>query len=203
MHTHTHTHTHVHPPPPDTHTYTHTHTHTKYKWYHAKEGLNEGRGVLFLSFCYSHLSIHAVHGGKRRTLTWVVNLVQQLDGASGHHAAQAHNKAGREGTHGEERKLLHTHTHKMHSSVMESSTLYNTQTWMNRRTDRWTRRVQYTPLPPLYVCVCWGGGGDNNNNNNNNILYSSQREIKAVVHSHNEEHISIILSHETHAHTHS
>ena len=42
-----------------------------------------------------------------------------------------------------------------------------------------------------------------NNNNNNNILYSSQREIKAVVRSHNEEHISIILSHETHAHTHS
>ena len=39
-------------------------------------------------------------------------------------------------------------------------------------------------------------------NNNNNILYSSQREIKAVVRSHNEEHISIILSHETHAHTH-
>ena len=26
--------------------------------------------------------------------------------------------------------------------------------------------------------------------NNNNILYSSQREIKAVVRSHNEEHIS-------------
>ena len=41
------------------------------------------------------------------------------------------------------------------------------------------------------------------NNNNNNILDSSQREIKAVVQSHNEEHISIILSHETHAHTHS
>ena len=32
--------------------------------------------------------------------------------------------------------------------------------------------------------------------NSNNILYSSQREIKAVVRSHNEEHISIILSHE-------
>ena len=32
-------------------------------------------------------------------------------------------------------------------------------------------------------------------NNNNNILYSSQREIKAVVRSHNEEYISIILSH--------
>ena len=28
------------------------------------------------------------------------------------------------------------------------------------------------------------------NNNNNNILYSSRREIKAVVRSHNEEHIS-------------
>ena len=40
------------------------------------------------------------------------------------------------------------------------------------------------------------------NNNNNNILYSSQLEIKAVIRSHNEEHISIILSHETHAHTH-
>ena len=31
--------------------------------------------------------------------------------------------------------------------------------------------------------------------NNNNILYSSQREIKAVVRSHNEEHTTIILSH--------
>ena len=30
---------------------------------------------------------------------------------------------------------------------------------------------------------------------NNNILYSSQREIQAVVRSHNEKHISIILSH--------
>ena len=36
---------------------------------------------------------------------------------------------------------------------------------------------------------------------NNNILYSSQREIKAVIRSHNKEHISIILSHETHQHT--
>ena len=48
-------------------------------------------------------------------------------------------------------------------------------------------------LPPYNLC----------NNNNNNILYSSQRKIKAVVRSHNKEHISIILSHETHAHTHS
>ena len=48
------------------------------------------------------------------------------------------------------------------------------------------------------------GSNNNNNSNNKNILYSSQREIKAVVRSHNEEHhISIILSHETHAHTHS
>ena len=31
--------------------------------------------------------------------------------------------------------------------------------------------------------------------NNNNILYSSQRKIKDVVRSHNEEHISIILNH--------
>ena len=38
-----------------------------------------------------------------------------------------------------------------------------------------------------------------NNNNSNNILYSSQQEIKAIDRSHNEEHISIILSHETHA----
>ena len=35
-----------------------------------------------------------------------------------------------------------------------------------------------------------------------NILYSSQWEIKAVVRSHNEEHISVILNHEPHAHTH-
>ena len=41
-----------------------------------------------------------------------------------------------------------------------------------------------------------------NNNNNNNILYLSLREIKAVVRSHNEKHISVILSHEPHAHTH-
>ena len=47
------------------------------------------------------------------------------------------------------------------------------------------------------------GRENNNNDNNNDILYSSQREIKAVVRSHNEEHISIILSHETHTHTHS
>ena len=43
---------------------------------------------------------------------------------------------------------------------------------------------------------------DPNQDNNNNILYSFQLEIKAVVRSHNEEHVSIILSHETHAHTH-
>ena len=36
----------------------------------------------------------------------------------------------------------------------------------------------------------------------NNMFYSSHEEIKAVVRSHNEEHISVILSHETHAHTH-
>ena len=49
---------------------------------------------------------------------------------------------------------------------------------------------------------CKLDGVDNNNNNNsNNILYSSQREIKGVVRSHTEERISIILSHETHAHT--
>ena len=41
-----------------------------------------------------------------------------------------------------------------------------------------------------------------NNNKNNNILYSSHQEIKAVVRSRSEEHISIILSQETHAHTH-
>ena len=40
------------------------------------------------------------------------------------------------------------------------------------------------------------------NNNSNNILYSSQQEIKAVVRSHNEEHI-ISISYETHTHTHS
>ena len=39
--------------------------------------------------------------------------------------------------------------------------------------------------------------------NKNNTLYSSQREIKAIVRSHNEEHISVILNHEPHAHTHS
>ena len=37
-----------------------------------------------------------------------------------------------------------------------------------------------------------------NDNNNNSILHSSQREIKAAVRPHNEEHISVILSHETH-----
>ena len=55
----------------------------------------------------------------------------------------------------------------------------------------WDRSVKCVCL---FVCLF---------NNNNNILYSSQREIKAVVRSNNEEHISIILSHETHAHTHS
>ena len=38
-------------------------------------------------------------------------------------------------------------------------------------------------------------------NNNNHTLYSFQQEVKAVVQLHNEEHISVILSHETHAHT--
>ena len=36
---------------------------------------------------------------------------------------------------------------------------------------------------------------DKGTRDNNNIFYSSLREIKAVVRSHNEEHISIILSH--------
>ena len=50
-----------------------------------------------------------------------------------------------------------------------------------------------------------GNVDDNNNNNYNSniIFYSSQQEIKAVIQSHNEEHIPIILSHETPAHTHS
>ena len=40
------------------------------------------------------------------------------------------------------------------------------------------------------------------NNNNKDVLYSSQREIKAVVRSHNEEHISVILvTKHTHIHT--
>ena len=34
------------------------------------------------------------------------------------------------------------------------------------------------------------------------ILYSSQWEIKAVIRSHNEEHFSVILSHEAHTHIH-
>ena len=48
-----------------------------------------------------------------------------------------------------------------------------------------------------------GNVDDNNNYNSNTMLYSYQQEIKAVVRSHNEEYIPIILSHETHAHTHS
>ena len=44
-----------------------------------------------------------------------------------------------------------------------------------------------------WICQCHGAVCSNNDNNN--ILYSSLREIKAVVRSHNEEHISIILSH--------
>ena len=71
------------------------------------------------------------------------------------------------------------------------------------------------PLYPTFLSLAQSGlssvlraeeahnnNSNNNNNNNNNILYSSQREIKAVVRSHNKEHISIILSHETHVHTH-
>ena len=43
----------------------------------------------------------------------------------------------------------------------------------------------------------------NNNNNNKNILYSSQREIKAVVRSQNEEHnyLNNAKSLNTHIHT--
>ena len=44
-----------------------------------------------------------------------------------------------------------------------------------------------------FAC-CWG--------NDNNILYSSQWEIKALIRSHNEKHISVILNHEPHAHMH-
>ena len=44
-------------------------------------------------------------------------------------------------------------------------------------------------------CIIVLLSGRKSKNKNNNILYSSQREIKAVVRSHNEEYISIILSH--------
>ena len=47
----------------------------------------------------------------------------------------------------------------------------------------------------------YNSGHIHNGNNINNILYSSQQEIKAVIQSHNEEHISIILSRETHTYT--
>ena len=50
---------------------------------------------------------------------------------------------------------------------------------------QWVIKVEFLSSHRLFVY---------NNNNNNNILYSSQREIKAFVRSHNEEHISIILS---------
>jgi len=59
------------------------------------------------------------------------------------------------------------------------------------------------PPPDPLLCSAISGIIINNNSNNKNNLHSPQREIKAVVRSHNEEHISIILSHETHAHTHS
>ena len=63
---------------------------------------------------------------------------------------------------------------------------------------------QISPFSEGEACLQHADKANNNNsNNNNNILYSSQREIKAVVRPHNEEHISVILSHETHAHTHS
>ena len=46
------------------------------------------------------------------------------------------------------------------------------------------------------------GEAHKNNSNNNSTLHSSQREIKAVVRSHNEERISIILkSRNTHTYT--
>ena len=112
----------------------------------------------FLLFYYSHLSIRAIHCGKRRTLTWVVNLVQQLDGASGHHAAQAHDKAGWEGTHGEERKLLHTHTKNAQNAQFSHGELHTVQhTNLNEQKDRQVDKVSaiYTPTPTL----CVGGGG--------------------------------------------
>ena len=74
------------------------------------------------------------------------------------------------------------------------------------------KKHPHPPTPPLGLEICLSAplsysghlfASVPQGDNNNNILYSSQREIKAVVRSHNEEHLSIILSHETHAHTHS
>ena len=87
-----------------------------------------------------------------------MNLVQQLDGASGHHAAQAHDKAGREGTHGEERKLLHTHTQNAHNAQFSHGELHTVQhTNLNEQKDRQVDKVSaiYIPTPTLRV----GGGG--------------------------------------------
>ena len=70
-------------------------------------------------------------------------------------------------------------------------------------------RDEFGPLPDQYLDRdikslehVRGWGGDNSKNNHN-ILHSSQWEIKVVVRPHNEEHISIILSREPHAYTHS
>ena len=52
---------------------------------------------------------------------------------------------------------------------------------------------------PLMISMCWNPLLLSAEYNNNNILYSSPQEIKTVIQLHNEEHISIILSHETHA----
>ena len=70
-----------------------------------------------------------------------------------------------------------------------------------RETSEFTYFVSL--YPAHYYRICHLNSFVVFNNNKNNILYSSLREIKAVVRSDNEGHISIILSHQTHAHTHS
>ena len=86
------------------------------------------------------------------------------------------------------------------------STGYNPFTVMLAAPSPGKRPVKIPNLKSLRLFPHFAGARERtyiNNYNNNNILYSSQWEIKAVVRSHNEEHISVILSHETHAHTHS
>ena len=45
-----------------------------------------------------------------------------------------------------------------------------------------------TVMSVMLCIVMWGLSSDMTDSSHNNILYSSQREIKAVVRSHNEEH---------------
>ena len=75
-----------------------------------------------------------------------------------------------------------------------SSDRWSCGSWRRRMGDQWSASCTTLWTAP-------SSSQTPGEDNNNDILYSSQREIKAVVRSHNEERISVILSRETRMYT--